>query len=186
MRMRGNHLILKIFSTMMIIGITVLAISSVSFALIVFVSDYPTSSTSLNPVVFLNEGPSYSNQKTLGLVSTSETGSPPNIVNGTIIYINNTAPILATLETNNTLSTNVNLWINGTLPSGVTICNSSSSVTLGNYIPGTRIILKPGSPDQYFGFGVTTISPITFTLFFDYQFSPGISVTYSYPIYVNE
>ena len=117
MRMRGNHLILKIFSTMMIIGITVLVISSVSFALIVIVSDYPTSSTSLNPVVFLNEGPSYSNQKTLGLVSTSETGSPPNIVNGTIIYINNTASILATLETNNTLSTNVNLWINGTLPS---------------------------------------------------------------------
>ncbi len=186
MRMRVSHLILKVVAILMVSGIVFSGVSSTSSALIGVVNEFPSNNEQMQPEIYLSEGPDYVSERNLGLFGTSETGSPPNIINGTVIFINNSLDKMAVLETNSTIGGKIYLWINGTLPAGVILYTGFSATTLRNYSSGTRMTLKPKSPDEYFGFGVSTTSSTVFTLFFDYQLSQGICVTYEYLMYVNE
>lgn len=157
------------------------------------VNEYPAEITSINPGIYLAQGPDYYNAHTHGRISVTQSGNPPNIVNGTIIYINHTLKTSsAVLEINNTYNFTVHLWINGSLPSIVTLYNAtpaafSSLGYLNNpYTLGTEINLTSGSPDMYFGFDLKKSTTAESIIYFDYELGAGIYVIYTFQIYVNK
>ncbi len=150
------------------------------------VYEYPMATHPTAPSVYLGLGPSYANEQLLGNFYVEVAGHPLNVVNGTPVYVNTTTSSGAVLEINDTSTNTVYLWINGTLPSGVTLCNGTSSILLSAYTLGNRISLKPGSPDMYLGFSVTALSKETGKIYLQYELPSGVMIVYAYPILINQ
>ncbi|AAT43156.1 hypothetical protein [Picrophilus oshimae] len=135
------------------------------FASVVITSTHAISVSGKAPVVYMAQGPNYNTANADGFIYAPVTGSPLNITSGTTIDVNTTAGsgyvyLLNVLYINSTVAGT--LYINGTLPSGVTIyittspatvSGSASSTTLSinatAYTPGTPITLNGSSTSTY-------------------------------------
>ncbi|MGC8565909.1 MAG: hypothetical protein ACP5LV_05805, partial [Thermoplasmata archaeon] len=100
---------------------------------------YPTSSSNVTPQIYLTTGPEYTTAYDLGLISTTlSTNTPYNISSGTTITINFPAgaaqeALLNVLEivnaTTGKANTQVSVYIEASLPSGITMYASTSQLT---------------------------------------------------------
>jgi hypothetical protein len=163
--------------------------------------EYPEATTSAHPAVYLTHGsgkpvppppppppPALPSAGPAPLPPprspfyAAESGTPLNVVSGTIIYINSTPPTNF-LQVNNTLGVTVHLWINGSLPGNLVIYVNNITYTLGSEINLT----KNSSPAANIGFAVNSpASSNSYILYFNYRLAYGIDLIYVYPIYVNK
>ncbi len=151
--------------------IVVALLPSAVFASVVITSSHSISVSQKAPIIYMAPGSNYKTAYNDGLIyAPVSTGTPANISSGATIYVNTTAGsgyvyLLNVLYINSTASGT--LYINGTLPSGVTIyvttspanvTGSASSTTLtvnaSPYTPGTAITLT-GSTTLYVSFELT-------------------------------
>jgi hypothetical protein len=197
-----NHAIFKTFIILVVFLFLFTIIPYPVHASASLVYEYPERTVSNNPSVYLTHGPgtpvpappppppplpfgtSDAPAPPPPPFYAVETGTPLNVVSGTILYMN-TTPATNFLQVNNTLGITVTLWINGSLPSNVAMYVNNTTYSPGS---GKMIVLKPdSSPAVDIGFGVIgrNKSDSTF-LYFDYRLSSGVFVIYKYPIYANE
>jgi len=118
----------RIFGTSITVGIVLIMVMATALAGVFIVYYYPTSTTSTGTAtIYLEQGPNYPNANALGLVSGVETGT--EITSGTTIYVNGTTGAQDTYLLNVFEVVNISkgvkgpvyLYINGTLPTGVTL-----------------------------------------------------------------
>ncbi|MFP3318693.1 MAG: hypothetical protein RXP98_05905 [Thermoplasmata archaeon] len=124
-------------------------------ATVVISYTYPTSTSNVTPQIYLTTGPEYTTAKDMGLISTTlSSGTPYNISSGTTITINFPAgaaqeALLNVLEivnaTTGTTNTEVSVYIEASLPSGITMYASTSQLTYtvstsGITVSGTSIL----------------------------------------------
>jgi len=156
--------------------------------------EYPEATTSVHPAVYLTHGsgkpvppppralPSAGPAPPPPPFYAAESGTPLNVVSGTILYINSTPPTNF-LQVNNTLGVTVHLWINGSLPDNLVIYVNNITYTLGSEINLT----KNSSPAANIGFAVNSpASSSSYIPYFNYRLAYGIDLIYVYPIYVNK
>jgi hypothetical protein len=108
-------------------------------ATVVISYTYPTSTSNVSPQIYLTTGPEYTTANDMGLISTTlSSGTPSNIISGTTITINFPAgaaqeALLNVLEivnaTNGKTNTEVSVYIEASLPSGITMYASTSELT---------------------------------------------------------
>lgn len=108
-------------------------------ATVVLSYTYPTSTSNVGPQIYLTQGPEYTTANDLGLISaTLSTKSPINISSGTTIQINFAAgasqeALLNVLEivnaTTGKSNTEVSVYIEASLPTGITMYASTSQLT---------------------------------------------------------
>jgi len=153
-------------------------------ATVIIVYSNPVSTTGVSPELYLQDGPNYASANTLGLFTATQTGSPANVVTGTTITVNTVTGsanvyLLNVLDIYNasSLTTQVYVYINGTLPTGVSMYYSSTSITFSGtppvsgtlWVTGTQIPLKGGAAaDLYLAFVLTGAATGTGTLGFQY------------------
>ncbi|EQD76994.1 hypothetical protein B1B_01314 [mine drainage metagenome] len=152
-------------------------------ATVIIVYSNPVSTTAVSPELYLQDGPNYASANTLGLFTATQTGSPANVLTGTTITVNTVTGsvnvyLLNVLDIYNAsaLTTHVYVYINGTLPTGVSMYYSSTAITFnGNavtgtlWVTGTQIPLKGGAAaDLYLAFVLTGAATGTGTLGFQY------------------
>lgn len=163
--------------------LVVLAISGVALASVIIVYDYSISTKPVAPQFYLQDGPNYASANALGLFTAKQTGSPANVSSGTTIRVNTTygsanVYLLNVLDIYNSSSvtTHVYVYINGTLPTGVSMYYSPSPITFSGtavsgtlWATGTQIPLTGGSAvDLYLAFALTGAATGTGTLGFQY------------------
>jgi hypothetical protein len=144
-------------------------------ATVVISYTYPINTSTSTPTIYLGTGENYVTANSMHLINATNVKSPAaNVIipSGTKIYINGTSDaanttLLNVLEIYNTssgLKGTVNVWINGTLPTGVTMYYSASPITYsssgsGSWISGTKWssgaeIPLPSSTTIYLAFQV--------------------------------
>lgn len=162
--------------------LVVLAISGVALASVVVVYTYSISTAPASPLIYLQDGPNYASANALGLFTATQTGTPPNVVSGTTITVNTVSGsgnvyLLNVLDIYNgsALTTPQYVYINGTLPTGVTMYYSSTSITFNgasvsgtSWVSGTQIRLVGAAADLYLAFVLTGAATGTGTLGFQY------------------
>ena len=177
---RGSSVVAAAVLAMILVVPSLVSIGGADAACLGYYA-YPVVIGRQPPSVYLAHGPDYAKEDSLGRFYATQTGSPPNVVSGTFLYMNHTKASSEVLEINNTLSSTVRLWINGTLPTGVTLL-------FNNRVPwtsGATLNLNPGSPVLLIGFGVTNGASGSTDLYFTYGVAPGAFLLYTYVIYPN-
>lgn len=119
---------IRIFGTFVTVGMVLLLVAGISVAAVFVVYEYPTSTTGTSAKIYLQEGPNYVTASGLGLVSggaslSSTSGSGTTLGINTVsgsqsVYLLN---VLEVVNTSSGITGHVYLYINGTLPSGVTL-----------------------------------------------------------------
>lgn len=166
----------------MIAAVAIMAVLSPSTAVIAVEFTYNNSASfaSVAPGVYLAHGPDYGSVVTTLTFYVEQTGTPPNVANGSVMYLNTT--MLSSdvvLQVNNTFGHTVDLWVNGTLPTGVTMYFNTSTA----WVSGSEQILgAKNAPALNISFAFTLLTgTYNATLYFDYMVSPGVFVIYTYP-----
>ncbi len=157
-------------------------------ATVVISYTYPISVSTSNVNVYLATGENYATANEFGFMSISSISSSTTgteIPNGATITINGASgspgntTLLNVLEIINNTGTSytwnggtLNLWINGTLPSGVTLYYSTSPITFGtpsgtSWISGTPVNLNSNIP--------ITIPKGTTTIYLAFQINGGVT-----------
>ncbi|MGC8699335.1 MAG: hypothetical protein ACP5RE_04080 [Candidatus Acidifodinimicrobium sp.] len=132
--------------------------------------------SNVNPNVFLTEGPNYATANGQGLIyvnNTTSISSYTAIENNAQLKFNSTSYssytiLLNVLELVSTTSSGTKVWINGSLPSGVSIYVTSSEETFSGsvlslgtaYTLGNAISL-PGNSVEYITFYISGQIPAT-------------------------
>ena len=124
-------------------------------ATVVLSYTYPTSTSKVAPQIYLTQGPEYTTANDMGLISTTFSSTTPiNISSGTTITINFPAgaaqeALLNVLEIENATSektnTEVSVYIEASLPSGISMYASTSQLTYG-VSTSTGVITVSGTP----------------------------------------
>jgi hypothetical protein len=135
-------------------------------ATVVISYTYPTSTTKVSPQIYLTTGPEYTTAYDLGLISTTlSTNTPYNISSGTTITINFTAgaaqeALLNVLKivnaTTGGANTEVSVYIEASLPSGITMYASTSELTAS--VSGSTITVSGSG-----GASISSISSSSYT-----------------------
>ena len=170
--------------------LVVLALAGVALAGVVVYYSYTVASTPASPVFYLQDGPNYASANAMGLFTATMTGSPSNVVAGTTIDVNTVAGssdtyLLNVLDVYNSSSITAHayLWINGTLPTGVSMYYSTTPIHLTGsptpptvsgtlWVTGAQIPLSTAGPavvEEYFAFALTGAAMGPGTLSFQYQ-----------------
>lgn len=133
--------------------------------------NYPTNITG----VYLAQGPNFN--KNTRLFHAKVSGTPLNIQRGAMFCMDKTNYGYAILKINNTFNFTVNLWINGSLRSGVILYRTSAgSDSFETHNVGTKLTLLSGSADAHFGMSVSTTSKSTNNnLYFGYELYTDIT-----------
>ena len=148
----------RVYGRYLTVGVVVLIavmMAGVALAAVFVVYQYPTTSTnSIQGQMWLEHGPNYANANQLGLVY-GAASSGGQIVNGATLYINGTSGagdvyLLNVFQvTNQTkgVTSQVHLYINGTLPSGVTLYfDNTTQMTFSGTDAGAYSIVQGATP----------------------------------------
>ncbi|MEM0140308.1 MAG: hypothetical protein QXZ44_06865 [Ferroplasma sp.] len=157
------------------------------FASVIINDVYPVSSNAKAPTVYLMDGPNYKTANSYGLVYAKNTTASglTFIAAGTTIDINSTSGtsdeyLLNVLEIKNSNSSAATVYLNGSLPTGITMYVNSAPMTatshsstttysgLGtSYTPGNPIsVAKSGT--EYISFAVASTTAATGTIAMNY------------------
>jgi hypothetical protein len=142
----------RIFGTSITVGIALILVTGIAIAGVFVVYYYPTSTSTATASIYLEDGPNYANAAALGLVSVSggTTGSPSTeITSGTTIGVNgvtgaeNTYLLNVFEVVNSATGTTgpIYLYINGTLPVGVTLYYDGAPMTFSGSDTGSYSII---------------------------------------------
>jgi len=171
----------KIFGTFLTVGIALILVMGIAVAAVFVVFTYQSTTTPESPTIYLEQGPNYNNANALGLVSG---GAGPNIeiTSGKSIGINGVSGaedtyllnVFEVVNSSSGIKGPVYLYINGSLPSGVTLYfDNTTAMTFMGTDTGTYSVVQGGGA----GNGTLTgaISP----------FSAKIPLTKSYTLYIS-
>jgi len=144
----------RILGTSITVGIALIMVMATALAGVFIVYYYQTNTSTETASIYLEEGPNYANAAALGLVSVSggTTGSPSTeITSGATIVVNGVTGaentyLLNVFEVVNS-STGVKgpvyLYINGTLPTGVTLYwDNTTEMSFSGTKSGTYLIVQ--------------------------------------------
>jgi len=140
----------RIFGTSITVGIVLIMVMATALAGVFVVYIYPNTTSPANATIELEEGPNYANAAALGLVS-GGAGSGKEIITGTDIAINGVSGsadtyLLNVFQVVNSSSGTkgpIYLYINGTLPSGVTLYwDNTTEMTFSGNPSGTYGIVQ--------------------------------------------
>jgi len=126
-----------------VILVIILLVAGVVLGEVLINYTYSVSTSSVKPKIYFEDGPYYTYAHNMGLITATMSGNPANISSSTTITINTVAGsgetyLLNVLEIYNGTSGMkgiVYIYINGTLPSIVTMYYSSTLSTLGSGTP---------------------------------------------------
>ena len=155
--------------------------------------NYNIQVSQIQPGAYLTYGKNYQTYNSSDLIGAYASGTPPVIASGTTIYFNRTLlnlfgndNMLFVLQVNNTYSHSIYLWINGSLPSGITMYykNHDSGSNPGTaWNSGTRIKINSGK-NVYLSFSVG-VSSSSGSLEFTYILANGVITVWNYNVQAN-
>jgi len=141
----------RIFGTSITVGIALILVMGIAIAGVFVVYYYPTSTTSTGTAtIYLEQGPNYPNANALGLVS-GGTGQATEITSTTTIDVNGVTGaedtyllnVFEVVNTSSGVKGPVYLYINGTLPTGVTLYwDNTTEMTFSGSPSGTYSIVQ--------------------------------------------
>jgi hypothetical protein len=173
----------KIFGTSLTAGIALILVMGIALAGVFVVFTYPSTTTPASPTIYLEQGANYTNANALGLVSG---GAGPNteITSGTSIGINGVSGagytyilnVFKVVNSSSGIKGPVYLYINGTLPSGVTLYfDNTTAMAFSGTKTETYSVVQGGAPGNGTLTGAGANSP----------FSAKIPLTKSYTLYIS-
>ncbi len=173
---------IRIFGTFVTVGMVFLLLVGVSFAAVFVVYEYPTSTSGMGAKIYLEKGPNYANAQKLGLVSGGNSLSPTS-GSGTTIGINTVAGsnsvfllnVFEVVNKSSGIAGHVYLYINGTLPIGVTLYyDNTTQMNFTGTDTGSYSIIQGLAPGNGTLLGGGSNSP----------FSAKIPLTESFTLYL--
>lgn len=138
----------KIRGTSVTVGIVLILVASLVSAAVFIVYEYPNSTTGSAAQIYLEKGPNYANANALRLFYT---GSATAIASGTTLDVNTTAGsydvfllnVLKVVNTSAGVTGPLFLYINGTLPTGVTLYyDNATEMTFSGTDTGTYSVVQ--------------------------------------------
>jgi len=151
----------------------------IALAGVFVVFTYPSTTTPASPTIYLEQGANYTNANALGLVS-GGAGSNTEITSGTSIGINGVSGagytyifnVFKVVNSSSGIKGPVYLYINGSLPSGVTLYfDNTTAMAFSGTKTGTYSVVYGGAPGNGTLTGVNSL------------FSAKIPLTKSYTLY---
>lgn len=191
----------RVLRTSLTVGIALLIVLGVAAASVFIVYEYSTSTKPATSDFYLAAGPNYATALTLGLVSGGTTAGT-EINSGTSLTINTVSGsgdtyllnVFEVVNSSSNIKGAVYLYINGTLPSGVTIYwDNTTEMTFSGTDAGTYTIVNGKAPGNgsIAGTGSTFTSgpipltsnkattPSPYTLYISFALTGAASGTYT-------
>lgn len=161
----------RIFGSTLTVVIVLVVVTGIAFAAVYIVFVYPTTTNSVNPAFYLEQGPNYKSASQLELVH-SYLGTPSEITSGTTLDINVTTGsnavyllnVFTVVNGSSGVTGPVYLYINGTLPAGVTLYfDNASEMTFTGTAAGVYTVVNGGGSGNGSLFGTDFSAKVPLT-----------------------